>query len=71
MPAARGDPVQITIDEQFQQDSRIIPRPTGSRRRMTMEPEGGQIEFIDEENYNAKEVVFDDTVLQALGKSVV
>lgn len=67
-PAAGRDPVEIAVDEQLEQDRGVIPWPACRRRSMTMEAEGREIEFIDEEINDADQVILADPVLQTLGE---
>lgn len=65
---ARRDAVQISVDEEPQQDAGMIAGPPRSRGRGALEPEPGEVEIINEKIDDANRVIIVDPVPQPLGK---
>jgi hypothetical protein len=67
-PPTGGNVVQVAVDEELEQDRRVIAWPPRPRRRRALEPKLGQVQLFDEKIDDADEMILADTVLQSLGK---
>lgn len=63
---AGRDAVQVAVDEELQQHSRMVARATGSGGHTTLETERRKIELLDEEVDDTDQVILADPVLQTI-----
>src|SRR5437016_2484002 len=67
-PAARLNPVEITVDVELQQRRRMIRRSAGHFGLDPTEPKFGKIEFVDKNVDDPNRIVLADPVFQTVGK---
>jgi hypothetical protein len=60
--------VQVAVDEELEQDRRVVARPSRSCRRSTLETELGKVQLFDEKIDNPDQMILADPVLQPLRK---
>src|SRR5437588_584238 len=65
-PPARLHAVEITVEVNLQQRRGMISRPTCRRRRHPRKPQGGEVQFVDEDLDHPNRVLLADVVLQAM-----
>ena len=65
---AGRDAVQITVDEELQQHSRMVARATGSGGHTTLEAERRKIKLLDKEVDDTDQVILADPVLETIRK---
>ena len=63
---AGRDAVQIAVDEELQQHSRMVAWATGSGGHTTLEAERRKIKLLDEEVDDTDQVILADPVLKAI-----
>jgi len=67
-PPARLNPVEITVDVQFQQNRRMICRPAGRLGTDTAEPKFTEIKLVDESLDYPDGIVLIDPIVEAFGE---
>ena len=67
-PAARLNPIEITVGVELQKDRRTVRRPAGGLGINPAKPKLGQIEPPDKDINHANRIILIDPVFQAFGK---
>jgi hypothetical protein len=67
-PPTGGNAVQVAVNEELEQDRRVIAWPPRPRRRRPLEPKVGKVQLFDEQVDDAHEMILADPVIQPLGK---
>ena len=67
-PAARLNPVQISVNVKLQQNRGMVRRPTGCRRLDPFEAHLSQIERIDKHVDHANRVILINEIIEAFGQ---
>jgi hypothetical protein len=67
-PPTEGNAVQVAVNEELEQDRRVIAWPPRPRRRRPLEPKVGQVQLFNEQIDDAHEMILADPVIQPLGK---
>jgi hypothetical protein len=66
--AAGGNLVQVAVDEELEQDRRVVARAPRPRRRRALKSQPGQIQLLDEQIDDPDQMILADPVLQPFWK---
>src|SRR5437762_11273318 len=65
-PPARLHAIEVAIEVDLQQRRGMIGRPARHRRRRSRKPQGGKVQFVDEDLNHPNRVLLADVILQAM-----
>src|SRR5205814_6556502 len=65
-PPAGLNAVEIAVEVNLQQRRGMIGRPARRRRRHSRKPQGGKVQFVDEDLNHPNRVLLADVILQAM-----